>query len=213
MEKIELQASLNRLDIWLIVFGLIVAIGTVGGSIAGYLRWSKNNQLQTIIEAENLETQKVIASANANAAQANLELARMKAPRTLSEEQRERVISVLKPFAETQFDIGLVQGDPEATEFMTVIEVVLQKAGWKQVDWNGGDIVMTRRDKPILGVVTTANVAVITHPMTAYVIENAAAAFSEALSAVNITVVNGTDKAAYVNNNENTVHILVGRKT
>ena len=53
------------------------------------------------------------AEAEQRAAEANLELARLKAPRTLTLEQQERVVATLKPFAGTQFDIGVVQGDPE----------------------------------------------------------------------------------------------------
>jgi hypothetical protein len=54
MGKAELQASLNALDIWLIGFGIIVAISTVGASVAGYLHFRRSSQLQTILEAENL---------------------------------------------------------------------------------------------------------------------------------------------------------------
>jgi hypothetical protein len=130
MGKAALQASLYTLDIWLIVFGLLVAIGAVGGSVAGYLHWRRSGQLQTVLEAENLAQQQEIAKANATAAQAQqraaeatLELARMKAPRTLTAEP---IVSMLKPFAGTPFDVGLVQGDAEAADFMLVLEGVLK---------------------------------------------------------------------------------------
>lgn len=71
MGKVELQASLNTLDIWLICFGILVAIGAVGGSVAGYLHYRRSGQLQTMLEAENLAQKNDIAQANAVAATAN----------------------------------------------------------------------------------------------------------------------------------------------
>jgi multidrug efflux pump subunit AcrA (membrane-fusion protein) len=107
------------------------------------------------------------AEAEQRAAEANLELARIKAPRTLRPDQQEHVIAMLKPFAGTQFDVGLVQGDAEAAEFMTVIEAVLQAAGWTQIDWVGGDLVMTRQRKQTAGLVTATKVAIAVNPATA----------------------------------------------
>jgi hypothetical protein len=49
MGKAALQASLNTLDVWLIIFGLLVAIGAVGGSVAGFLHWRRSGELQTIL--------------------------------------------------------------------------------------------------------------------------------------------------------------------
>jgi hypothetical protein len=217
MGKAALQASLNTLDIWLIVFGLLVAIGAVGGSVAGYLHWRRSGQLQTVLEAENLAQQQEIAKANATAAQAQqraaeatLELARMKAPRTLTAEP---IVSMIKPFAGTPFDVGLVQGDAEAADFMLVLEGVLKAAGWREVDWVGGDIVMTREGKPVAGLVTTRNIAVAVHPEKASTFGNAAAALGDALNAQGIVTRSGTTDAGFINKNADAVHILIGRKT
>ena len=67
MGKAALQAWLNALDVWLIIFGVLVAIGAVGGSVAGFLHWRRSGQLQAILEAENLAQQNDIAQANARA--------------------------------------------------------------------------------------------------------------------------------------------------
>jgi hypothetical protein len=220
MGKAALQASLNTLDIWLIIFGLLVAVGAVGGSVAGFLHWRRSGQLQTFLEAENLAQQKEIANAKATAAQAEqraaeatLELARMKAPRTLTAEQQERIVSVLRPFVGTRFDVGLVQGDAEAAEFIALLEAVLQRAGWIQVDWVGGDIVMTREGKPTVGLVTTTNVAIAIHPEKALTLRNAAEGLYTALSAEGIATREGTSGAGFLNHDADAVHILVGRKT
>jgi multidrug efflux pump subunit AcrA (membrane-fusion protein) len=153
------------------------------------------------------------AEAEQRAAEANLELARIKAPRTLRPDQQEHVIAMLKPFAGTQFDVGRVQGDAEAAEFMTVIEAVLQAAGWTQIDWVGGDIVMTRQGKPTAGLVTATNVAIAVHPENASTLGNAAATLSSALNLEGIAARAGTSGAGFLNSNAGAVHILVGRKT
>jgi hypothetical protein len=61
MDKSALEASLNSLDIWLIVFGILVAIGAVGGSVAGFLHWRRSGELQIIQTSENLALQRDIA--------------------------------------------------------------------------------------------------------------------------------------------------------
>jgi hypothetical protein len=153
------------------------------------------------------------AEAEQRAAEANLELARLKAPRTLRPEQQQRVIAMVKPFAGTQFDIGVVQGDPEAAELMVLIETVLKAAGWSQIDWVGGDIVLTLAGRPTAGVVTTTNVAIAVHPERASTLENAAAALLTALSSQGIAARAGTSAAAFLNRNADAIHILIGRKT
>ena len=153
------------------------------------------------------------AEAEQRAAEANLELARMKAPRTLRPDQQEHVIATLKPFAGTQFDVGLVQGDAEAAEFMSVMEAVLQAAGWTQIDWVGGDIVMTRQGKPRAGLVTATNVVIAVNPENSSTLGNAAATLSSALNLEGIATRAGTSGAGFLNGNAGAVHILVGRKT
>ena len=56
MGKAALQAWLNALDVWLIIFGVLVAIGAVGGSVAGFLHWRRSGQLQAILEGLKLWT-------------------------------------------------------------------------------------------------------------------------------------------------------------
>jgi hypothetical protein len=58
--KAELESSLSTLDIWLIGFGVFVAIGVVGESVAGFLHWRRSGQLQALQTAENLAQQKDI---------------------------------------------------------------------------------------------------------------------------------------------------------
>lgn len=61
MGKAELEASLNTLDIGLIVFGVLVAIGVVGESVFGFLHWRRSNDLHALQIAENTAQQVTIA--------------------------------------------------------------------------------------------------------------------------------------------------------
>ena len=147
------------------------------------------------------------------AAEAESNLAKFRAPRTLTKQQQERVVSMLMSFAGTQFDVGSVQGDAESAECMILLETLLQAAGWREVDWVGGDIVMTREGKPTTGLVTTTNVAVAVYPEKTSTLGNAAAALGTALNAEGIAAKAGTTGAGFINKNADAVHILIGRKT
>jgi hypothetical protein len=80
--------------------------------------------------------------AEARAAQANLELARLKTPRSLSAEQQERIVSRLTRFAHQRFSLN-VYPDSESISLATLIDSMLKHAGWERVTSQSGDIVST----------------------------------------------------------------------
>lgn len=57
MTKNELEAFLRTLDIWVIVFGVLVAIGVTGEAIVGFLHFRKGNELNRLEASENLAQQ------------------------------------------------------------------------------------------------------------------------------------------------------------
>jgi len=105
-----------------------------------------------------------------------------------------------------------VQGDAEAAELMIQIEAALQAAGWTQIDWVGGDIVMTRAGKSTAGSITATSVNVAVHPENEPTLGNAAATLINALSLEGIAVRTGTSGAGFSNRNAGAIHVLVGRK-
>ena len=72
------------------------------------------------------------AEANAAASDAQLELAKLKQPRTIAPEDQEQIIAVLKPFAGQNFSFAVFE-DPESFAFVRLIDNMLKSAGWLRV--------------------------------------------------------------------------------
>lgn len=68
--------------------------------------------------------------AEARAAEANLELEKLRTPRTLAPEQKKRLIAALKPFADTWIELFSYPGNDEARRLRDQIAEVLKEAGW-----------------------------------------------------------------------------------
>lgn len=96
------------------------------------------------------------AKAEQKSAEANLALAIYKAPRFLTDEQRERIVSKLKHFNNIPFDIAVSSG-AEALSLTDQIEDVLRKTNWNQLSWDSGSII-SRRYKANLGSVVQTGV-------------------------------------------------------
>jgi hypothetical protein len=196
----------------LVLGALLVLLGTVGAVFSGGIRERFADERISKNEADTATANARAAEAEQRAAEANLQLIRIKAPRRLRPAQQERIIAKLKPFAGTLFDVGLVQGDAEAAELMIQIEAALQAAGWTQIDWVGGDIIMTRAGKSTAGSITATSVNVAVHPENEPTLGNAAATLINALSLEGIAVRTGTSGAGFSNRNAGAIHVLVGRK-
>lgn len=97
MGKAELEASLRTLDIWLIVFGVLVAVGVVGESIAGFLHWRRSNDLETVQSSENLTLQHDIKRLSADADASRAQIAEAQARTTEAQARLEMVRRQLGP--------------------------------------------------------------------------------------------------------------------
>lgn len=81
-------------------------------------------------ERYKLDAGQSIAEAGARAAEANLELERLKAPRSLTAEQQLRIMEKVKLFHGTTFEVTTYPGEPEPAAFSSVIADILVRAGW-----------------------------------------------------------------------------------
>lgn len=73
MDKAQIQATLENIDVWLLVFGVIVVIGVGGESIFGIRHWWNSRKLQMIQETEDKVREQTIAELNHQAAQLSKE--------------------------------------------------------------------------------------------------------------------------------------------
>lgn len=87
-----------------------------------------------LLDARAKEAEAKIADANARALQAQADLAKYKAPRSLSPTQRARITDQMHHAAPQTFDVS-ASGDPDSLELVGEIEGILNSAGWVQVDF------------------------------------------------------------------------------
>jgi hypothetical protein len=210
----------NNIMIASLAFGALAAV-IVGLSTYVVIRLQKTEAQASAAEFDRykLATEKSISDARARAAiaekqaaEANLELARLKTPRSLSPEQHNGIVERLRQFAGTQFDTALVPGDPESAKFLVTIEEVLLQAGWKQIDWEGGDIVFNRDGKPVAGMTSANNVIVAIFPEQIQTLEPAALSLVAALKSAGI-LADLQNATGITNTNRDALHILMGHKT
>jgi outer membrane murein-binding lipoprotein Lpp len=221
---------------WFHVVGLISAgllgLGFVAGLVSVGLSWKANGELQTDLrrmDAQNLalekeltQEKKEIASVNAQAAEANrraaeaqLALEKFKAPRTLTPEQRGRIVDKLKQFSGTEYDITVSSADPEILDFVFKVELVLSTAGWIELDWKGtGEgLRRTQGQKIIREGVSVIDVKIgvmVDQPLKLF---EFAQALSDALEAEGVTAAAERHiRHEMSSTNANAIHILIGRQ-
>jgi len=152
---------------------------------------------------------KEIARLNNETAKANLELARLKAPRALSPEQQARVSLKVKDFSGTPFDLASTM-DSEATNLCSAIEDALVSAGWTEIDPpNSGGLMVRRGGKKPIGTTFAIGLAVEIHQSRAGDLLKPTEALVAALKAEGLEV---TGLATITGTAPNAVHIHVGRK-
>lgn len=78
------------------------------------------------------EAKERAATAEDRAVQANLELAKLKTPRTLDSVEQMEMVSALRPFAKTQFMLA-VDPLPESINLLNTLAAILTSAGWKWI--------------------------------------------------------------------------------
>jgi hypothetical protein len=84
------------------------------------------------LSADAEASRAAIADANARAFEAKLALEQFKADRSLTEEQRARIVEKLKQFAGQSYILS-GSADQEAIRFMRVLAPIFRDAGWQQL--------------------------------------------------------------------------------
>jgi len=182
---------------------------------------------EAIAAAQAFEQYKVgvaaqVAEANARAAEANkkvleaqIELARFRAPRLPTAEEQALVTEKLKPFAGTEFDTGLAANSGEQADFLWRLEPAIMAAGWVHVHWVGPPwlgptTVITQGPRPLSGSVAASNVEIHIHPGEESRLMPAAAALASALNEIGIAA--AIVQFNTLNASPNAIHVLIGEK-
>lgn len=141
--KDVLEGVISRIDVWLLIFGIFVVIGVAGESVFGIRAWWNNRKLHTVLESieslRNLETAKAnerSAQADQKAAEAKLELEKLRTPRTIS--HIPELLTTLEAFKGTEYTFSAVCADEESINLLKEIGALLQRAGWKRGKPVGG---------------------------------------------------------------------------
>jgi len=152
------------------------------------------------------------AIAEQRAAEATLELAKFRAPRTLTAEQQNVITEKLRAFPNVRFDATVIRDDPETHYLLDKIAPALAAAGWTQVSWDNNDTVLKRPDKPDLGEWAAQNVIIaVPHDLIPQ-LWSAADSLASALTAEGIPGQAQDAKGMILKNNA-VLHLLIGRKT
>ena len=94
------------------------------------------------LESQVAAAEARIAEANLAASEAQLELARLKEPRTVAPDDQARMIANLKSFAGQKYSASVFQ-DPEALALLRVLEAMLKSAGWVKVKFPNRSILVS----------------------------------------------------------------------
>lgn len=104
------------------------------------------------LQLDTAQTVERAALLEKEAAEARLELARLKLPRNLTVEQQDQISQIARQFPGTPFVLTIFN-DPEAISLMGQIEDSLVAGGWIEQEWGAGrSIMFTRQDKPSLNL-------------------------------------------------------------
>jgi len=152
-----------------------------------------------------------IAEANARSLEAQTALAKFKAPRVLIAGQQLNVTAKIARFAGQKFDMGVNAGEPEAGYLLDAIEAAMNHAGWQQIDWKGGDIVYTRPDHRVVGIVSMIGVFAQMDRDKVSEFGDAAVALIEALKAEGIEAKAEPGSGTHAENKD-AIHIIIGKK-
>ena len=173
----------------LIVGAVAVAIGTYGSIKMGAAKEYFANER---ISANEADTERAKADAeiaregaskaNARAASAELALAKFRAPRLLTREQRIQISTRLLAFRGTKFDAGISSSDSEMVTFFSLLGSALKEAQWTLVNWNGGDVGFTLGTGEFLGITPARGVTVQTASGSSEKLSEAARALVSALA-------------------------------
>lgn len=131
-----LERAISTIDTWILVLSALVAIGIAGELFFGVSHWLKDRELRPLRTLQAQLNDAEIAQLSNDAAQANLELAKLKGPRNLTPEAQVRIVEKLKPLGGKPFCVGILIGGLEpGSALPNQLIATLTSAGWHLTPW------------------------------------------------------------------------------
>lgn len=155
-------------------------------------------------QAANAESH--LTEALRRAADAQSELARFRAPRTISPTEQVQMSRALEAFAGTPFDLS-VAGDAESIDLMHVVQTVLVSANWRQVAATG-DLIL-QGVTPSIGITLNSGVFIEIDAARRSQWEGALRTLVLLLQAEAIAV---RGNIAQTGSTPNAIHVMIGMK-
>ena len=176
--SLKVEELSGSVDWWnnAIIFSLVfTAFAAIAVGITTYVAFKKANLLakaqNALAEAKDSQVQidlrnKDVEIANANeraakaqedAAKANLELEKIRTPRTISPQDQVEIVAALKPFSGAPYDLS-VGVDSESSSLMRTVQSILNRAEWKQVAASGP--IGISNSNPLIGINLDTGVSV-----------------------------------------------------
>ena len=142
-----------------------------------------------------------------HAEKAEREIARLKTPRSLSDEQQKRIASKIKPFAGTPFDLW-VNTDSDSTALMGVIDAMLRSAGWR-FELTGEPITYSNT----AGMIASSGISIHVAEEHRSELEPALLALANALTSEGLPVAAIADTAnGEKGKKRDRIHVIIGSK-
>ncbi|HWZ83831.1 MAG TPA: hypothetical protein VNW47_14460 [Terriglobales bacterium] len=115
-----------------VVFIALTVFSGAGALITGDIIGKRQEGRLRQFEQDLTDSKIKLANAQQSASEAALALVKFKEPRTLSPEQQNKLIAVLKPFAGQNFAFAVFP-DPEPLALLRLLDTLAKSAGWKRV--------------------------------------------------------------------------------
>jgi hypothetical protein len=219
--------DLHSWEQWMLVSLGLAALSAVAVVVSTasvvLLQRAETTRTRGEFESYRLEAAKDISGAQERAkvaeqraAEANLELVRLRTPRSLNAEQQDHITEKIKPFPDISFDFGIVASDQDSVDLLEMIEDALIKGEWRPIPWSDSEPGLqynrSRSKRVTTGVISARGINILVEPEHASTLLPAAETLSMALNAEGIAARAAADPAASLSNNKTAIHIMIGTK-
>ena len=147
-----------------VAYIVVVALGSYGiYQLNARVNANKDRELAKFQAEANVQIEQAnakAAEANAIAEQARLELARTRQPRTIPPEHRQGFIERLAKHKGQPYELAGAGLDPETMSFLTELVILLNAAGWDQLNSQVGGGVSAFISGKVIGEPVAADVGV-----------------------------------------------------